>query len=225
MGNLQTEKLIHIVLSTSRQGLLGWWNVSSPYLAQADFGIPGVAGDVNAVWEMLLAVCIMDCAIHVINRLLKRLQALCCWVISNNALNTMGNDRANWSCHRLTVFYLKIFQLCFFFFVFLVYITDIYSSRHQTGTAVHYVSVGRRKLCPADSVVKARQELGAGHSLLDGELGSSGLLCKMICGRHWSQPPKLVFCAPNGAPLCWRLFKNTCQWNRAHRPPWLRAHS
>lgn len=46
LGNLQTEKLLHIVLSTSRQEPR---NVSSPYLAQADFGIPGVAGDVNAV--------------------------------------------------------------------------------------------------------------------------------------------------------------------------------
>lgn len=140
LGDLQTEKLIHIVLSRSRQGPLGWWNVTSPYLALADFSIPGVAGDVNAVWEMLLAVCIMDCAKHVINMLLKRLQALYCWVISDNALNTIGNDRANWSCHRLAVFYLKIFQLCFF--VCMVYITDVHSSHHQTGTAVHYVSVG-----------------------------------------------------------------------------------
>lgn len=156
---------------------------------------------------MLLAFSIMDCAIHVINRLLKRPQALCCWVISDNALNAAGNDRANY--HRLAVFYLKIFQL-WVFFLCMVCITDVHSFHHQTGTAVHAVSVGRRWLYSADSVVKARQELGAGHSLLD-ELGSSEMLCKMICGRHWCQPPKLIFCAPNGAPLCWRLFKNTCQ--------------
>lgn len=43
---------------------------------------------------------------------------------------------------------------CGGFFVCTVYITDVHSSHHQTGTAVHYVSVGRRWLCPADSVVK-----------------------------------------------------------------------
>lgn len=113
LGNLQTEELIHPMLSTSDQGPPGWRNVSSPYLAQAVLGIPGVAGDVNAVWEMLLAVCIMDCAIHGINKLLKRLQALYCWVISDNALSTIGSDRT--ACHRLAVFYLKIFQLWGFF--------------------------------------------------------------------------------------------------------------
>lgn len=50
------------------------------------------------------------------------------------------------------------------FLVCMVYITDVHNSHHQTGTAVHDVSVGRRRLCPADSVVKARQELGAGQS-------------------------------------------------------------
>lgn len=44
----------------------------------------------------------------------------------------------------------------------MVYITDVHSSPHPAGTAGHSVSVGRRWLCPADSVVKARQELGAG---------------------------------------------------------------
>lgn len=163
LGNLQTEKLIHIVLSTSRKGPLGWWNVSSPYLAQADFGILGVAGDVNAVWELLLAVCIMDCAIHVINRLLKRLQALCCWVISDNALNTIGSDRAN--CHRIALFYLKIFQLWGRVFCLHGVYYRCTQLSSQAGTAGHYVSVGGRWLCPADSVVKARQELGAGHGL------------------------------------------------------------
>lgn len=109
--------------------------------------------------EMLLAVCIKDCAIHVISRLLKRLQALYCWVISDNAFNTAGNDRANY--HRLAVFYLKIFQLWGFFCLHGVYYrcTQL-SSPDRDSRAL--CECRKEVVVPCRFCCKARQELGAG---------------------------------------------------------------
>jgi len=48
----------------------------------------------------------------------------------------------------------------------MVCITDVYSSHHRTegqSCVAYYINVGRGGLCPADLVVKARQELGAGR--------------------------------------------------------------
>lgn len=162
LGNLQTEELTHTVLSTGRQGSLGWQNVSSPYLAQADLGIPGVAGDVNAVWEVLLAVCTMDCAIPVINRPLQRLQPLYCWVISDNALNTTGSDRAD--CHRLAVLPEDLSAVGFYFGLHGVYYrcTQL-SSPNRDSRAL--CECRREVVMPCRFCCKRRQELGAGHSL------------------------------------------------------------
>lgn len=60
----------------------------------------------------------------------------------------------------------------------------------------YYIKVGRGGLCPADLVVKSLAGIrnrACYPSLTDGELRCREMLC-----RSWSQPPKLVFCAPNG---------------------------